>query len=1346
MYGQVSTGQEQEFDYGIKNNSTQTVTTPTYLGTVGADGTYGKILLADLQGKKAFLSTGLIKNGLISANVDPTKFNITAGIGIISNFDDPENPTSTIINFPAFTGITPTYLLTGTITYVAINNAAAIVMQATPFTPEQRRSLIVLGAVVHSNLTTINVINNISAPSNASTNQLHDFIEAVGALNLTGNKYTANGANLQLDKSAGLIFKLGSNFANDWKNPHELAQISGTSLTFRYRTQNGTEGSDRINLDPALYDLNNVLTAVPNNKFTIQTVTMFQSGVTRIQYGQTVYDDLATAKNAVFTRNFVLEPNSKENGIIRAYIIMKNTTTSLQNVADADILEAQKFGGVASGGVALTLANIVTALGYTPENVANKDNGTLTSSATTYPTSGAVKATTDYNTINSSYNLNQTQQNKYRLYEAQKLMLNPPVLATPVQDGTTTIPSAVLVNARVVGVPTALNPQFSYYDGDIRRADYVVSTNTYSGVFPDFEYVKNVAVTTTNSFGNLTVEFMFDGTAIELIEKGQGGRLKISIDEGKGYQTIGNLTIAGGASNGSKYLRKITFPGRALRKIKVQYEGVYFGGAYIGPNDVLSAVVRRVGKKAIFLGNSFTEGTGTNTVFNNYASICSQLLGWECWNSGSGGTGYIATGPAGRVKFQDRVTHDVISYNPDIVVIEGGTNDTAQDQVTLSTAVNLLISTVKTALPSSKIYVLSNFAVQGITTNIINTRNTIKTASASNGVYFIDSVSGATYDITGALVTQETGSWITGIGSVTNIQTTGNASIYTATDAGHPSIEGHRYIGERLAGEIVKLNGIDAFNTVGSSTMEFPSILDSSLLHTTGNETKTGVLTLAPTVSATSLLAKGAIVSPSLTATANNDALVGLDISPTFTNGAFTGTSNNILRANWNTSFFAINDLSPSNTALYAVAPASQTISSYFIRSDASTSGNTAINTPSVSGFIDIRQGNTAKLRIMPTTGNVIIQNGGTFTDSGFRLDVNGTSRFQSTITIPTAPTTSAGTYDFLTRNTSTGVVEKITSSSAVILTTTNQTKTGQLIVTPATTSLIALQGNSTSNVGVYGTSVSDTGVYGTGIVGVQGVSAGNIGVYGTSTSGFGVRGDSGSNYGVYGNSTSGRGIIGVSGSAEGVFAQSNTSTALVAQTATGTKIASFLLGAVEKASVLAGGEVTGLSFKPFVYTVATLPSPPITGIGTYATVSDALAPSYMVTVVGGGSVVTPVFYNGTNWVPVMADSRPYKVYTALLTQTGSGAPTVTVLENTIGDIVWTRLSAGLYNGTLTGAFLASKTAVYLTNGGNIATPAIFNIYADTVNTISLKSIASLSGMVADSLVNTATLEIRVYN
>jgi hypothetical protein len=47
-------------------------------------------------------------------------------------------------------------------------------------------------------------------------------------------------------------------------------------------------------------------------------------------------------------------------------------------------------------------------------------------------------------------------------------------------------------------------------------------------------------------------------------------------------------------------------------------------------------------------------------------------------------------------------------------------------------------------------------------------------------------------------------------------------------------------------------------------------------------------------------------------------------------------------------------------------------------------------------------------------------------------------------------------------------------------------------------------------------------------------------------------------------------------------------------------------------------------------YTVATLP----TGQqGDTAYVTDALTPAFLVTVVGGGSVITPVFYNGTNWV-----------------------------------------------------------------------------------------------------------------
>jgi hypothetical protein len=54
-----------------------------------------------------------------------------------------------------------------------------------------------------------------------------------------------------------------------------------------------------------------------------------------------------------------------------------------------------------------------------------------------------------------------------------------------------------------------------------------------------------------------------------------------------------------------------------------------------------------------------------------------------------------------------------------------------------------------------------------------------------------------------------------------------------------------------------------------------------------------------------------------------------------------------------------------------------------------------------VSGdlLIGTTTSNTQRFRLFGLTGNVLIQNGGTFTDAGFRLDVNGTARVQGVLT-----------------------------------------------------------------------------------------------------------------------------------------------------------------------------------------------------------------------------------------------------------------------------------------------------------------------------------------------------------
>ena len=107
-----------------------------------------------------------------------------------------------------------------------------------------------------------------------------------------------------------------------------------------------------------------------------------------------------------------------------------------------------------------------------------------------------------------------------------------------------------------------------------------------------------------------------------------------------------------------------------------------------------------------------------------------------------------------------------------------------------------------------------------------------------------------------------------------------------------------------------------------------------------------------------------------------------------------------------------------------------------------------------------------------------------------------------------------------------------------------------------------------------------------------------------------------------------------------------------------------------------------------------------------------------------------------------------YKVYTALLTQTSTNAPTAVVLDNTIGTIVWTRNSNGNYSGTLTGAFISSKTALFIQDNVTLSSiavsPADVWIERTDANTVNVYTMNSSN--LIDNVLNNTTIEIRVYN
>ena len=107
--------------------------------------------------------------------------------------------------------------------------------------------------------------------------------------------------------------------------------------------------------------------------------------------------------------------------------------------------------------------------------------------------------------------------------------------------------------------------------------------------------------------------------------------------------------------------------------------------------------------------------------------------------------------------------------------------------------------------------------------------------------------------------------------------------------------------------------------------------------------------------------------------------------------------------------------------------------------------------------------------------------------------------------------------------------------------------------------------------------------------------------------------------------------------------------------------------------------------------------------------------------------------------------SRPYKVYAALLAQSGTSAPVATVLENTLGGTpIWAYSSVGGYTATLTGAFAINKTSVLISNGQ--AANALFGSYRLSDNAIGLTTTVAGTGAPVDGAIFNATIEIRVYN
>lgn len=146
-------------------------------------------------------------------------------------------------------------------------------------------------------------------------------------------------------------------------------------------------------------------------------------------------------------------------------------------------------------------------------------------------------------------------------------------------------------------------------------------------------------------------------------------------------------------------------------------------------------------------------------------------------------------------------------------------------------------------------------------------------------------------------------------------------------------------------------------------------------------------------------------------------------------------------------------------------------------------------------------------------------------------------------------------------------------------------------------------------------------------------------------------------------------------------------------------------------------------------------------------------------TILGTSKVKAPNAYSVKKYVDensggggttVLVDARPYKVYSALLTQSGTDAPVAIVLENTLGDtVVWSRNDVGYYVATISGnkftqnkTFVKSREVSDQDNEVNASTNLTYLI-ADQ-SSIVFTPLLIPSANYIDGLWN-APIEIRVY-
>lgn len=377
---------------------------------------------------------------------------------------------------------------------------------------------------------------------------------------------------------------------------------------------------------------------------------------------------------------------------------------------------------------------------------------------------------------------------KDRGSQLTKNMVGAAVMSTPptiTQAASSQIANSVAYAANYAACRFSGGPIFGY-SGNIAAA-LSVREPTRSDLTP-------VGRWTTGSW---RISFDFDGSTFEFIVSAlAAGKFRVWVNEQPHSATLVNWP----SSTGSNAWIQVNMTSRAQRRITLEFEGdVPFKGLVAAKTDTI-APPSAASPRVLWVADSYALGIGATSPSFSYAIQAARMLGWaDVWTQAAiASTGFLAvTGTYG--KYADRLANDVIPYSPDVVVLQGSTNDKTNGGLgTIGPQVTNCIGQIQSALPQCHIVVTGvPYAAAPSAAQLSDDADVAAAAAAATNVVYVEPMS-------------TTAPWFTGTGNTGATTGDGNADYYRTTDATHPSPAGHDFLARRMARAIADALGLAA--------------------------------------------------------------------------------------------------------------------------------------------------------------------------------------------------------------------------------------------------------------------------------------------------------------------------------------------------------------------------------------------------------------------------------------------------------------------------------------------------------------------------------------------------------